>query len=141
MQESRILFMFTYSVSCSYVSLPFNVPGFCVTCSYALTALWSSGGNTGFHFSEGVVGAGQEEQPRCWRCSKFSEEELESLLLGEGCMTSLIPFILLGGILFNLSYIFHMTFSSPYTPLPPAITTLLSMFMSPLSFLLNPSTS
>ena len=32
LQESSVLFMFTYSVSCSYVYLQCNLPRFCVTC-------------------------------------------------------------------------------------------------------------
>ena len=42
----------------------------------------------------------------------------------------------------NLIFIiyFSITFQSAYNPLTPAITTLLPMSMSPLSFLLNPST-
>ena len=42
--------------------------------------------------------------------------------------------------LFNLYCIFSITIHSSYTPLPPAISTLLSMSMSPFSFLSNPST-
>ena len=42
---------------------------------------------------------------------------------------------------FNLYCIFSITISSPYTTLPPAITTLLSMSMRSFSFLLSPSNS
>ena len=41
---------------------------------------------------------------------------------------------------FYFYFIFPITFQSPYAPLPPTITTLLSMTISTFSFLVNPST-
>lgn len=53
--------MFTYSVSCSYVYLPFNLPGFCYLPSYALNGLprVQEGPQALTPLSEGEGGAAQ----------------------------------------------------------------------------------
>ena len=43
------------------------------------------------------------------------------------------------GLFFKIYYTLSITIYPPYTSLPPAITTLLALSMSPFSFLLDPS--
>ena len=81
LQESCVLFMFTYSVSCSYVYLPCNLPRFCVTCG---GTHWKSHLEIGKEYrrflSKWGLGKGQ---PRFWKVRKFFEQKLASWLLGE----------------------------------------------------------